>query len=88
MPTDPDRPEPGAGWFGAVVRGLGPGGAKLAVQLAALSARWAEAGRPGAHDLAMLVWPGRDPPGESLEGWLVLERPSVTIAAGWPVSSP
>jgi protein-L-isoaspartate(D-aspartate) O-methyltransferase len=88
MPANPDRPEPGAGWSAAVVRGLGPGGADLAIYLAALSTRWADLGRPGSHDLGMLVWPGREPPGELLEGLLVLERPSVTIAAGWPVSSP
>jgi len=88
MPTDPGSPEPNAGWAGAFVRGLGPGGPELAVNVAALSERWAELGRPGAQDLAMLVWPGSEQPGEPLEGWLVLERPSVTIAAGWQVSSP
>jgi protein-L-isoaspartate(D-aspartate) O-methyltransferase len=88
MPADPDRPEPGADWSGAVVRGLGPGGPDLAAQLAAGSARWADLGRPGSHDLGMLVWPSTEPPVEVLEGWMVLERPSVTIAAGWPVSSP
>jgi protein-L-isoaspartate(D-aspartate) O-methyltransferase len=92
MPADPARPEPGADWAGAVIRGLGPGGPELAAQLAALSVRWADLGRPGSHDLAMLVWPGG--PGhanvsaEPMDGWLILERPSVTIAAGWPVSSP
>jgi protein-L-isoaspartate(D-aspartate) O-methyltransferase len=88
MPADPEREEPDAGWPAAVVRGLGRGGADLAVYLAALSARWDDLGRPGSHDLGMLVWPGREPPGELLEGLLVLQRPSVTIAAGWPVSSP
>jgi protein-L-isoaspartate(D-aspartate) O-methyltransferase len=88
MPADPGRPDPGAGWSGAVVRGLGPGGPELAVYLAARGARWAESGRPGSHNLAVLVWPGSEPPGELLEGLMVLERPSVTIAAGWPVSSP
>lgn len=87
MPADPSRPEPEADWSGAVVRGLGPGGPDLAVQLAGLCAQWADLGRPGSHDLGMLVWPGGEPVGEPLEGWLVLERPSVTIAAGWPVSS-
>ncbi len=88
IPADLSRPEPGADWSGAVVRGLGPGGPDLAVHLAALCARWADLGRPGAQDLGMLVWPGSEPASESLEGWLVFERPSVTIAAGWPVSSP
>lgn len=88
MPADPDRPEPSADWSGAVVRGLGPGGPDLAVQLAALSARWADLGRPGSHDLGMLVWQSTELPAEVLEGWMVLERPSVSIAAGWPVSSP
>jgi protein-L-isoaspartate(D-aspartate) O-methyltransferase len=92
MPADPARPEPGAGWAGAIVRGIGPGGPDLAAQVAVLSARWADRGRPGSHDLAILVWPGQsrhaEPPSEAPEGWLVLERPSATIAAGWPVSSP
>jgi hypothetical protein len=92
MPADPARPEPGAGWAGAIVRGIGPGGPDLAAQVALLSARWADRGRPGSHDLAILVWPGQsrhtEPPSEAPEGWLVLERPSATIAAGWPVSSP
>jgi protein-L-isoaspartate(D-aspartate) O-methyltransferase len=88
MPADPDPREIGTEWSGAVVRGLGPGGPELAVQLAALSGRWADLGRPGSYDLGMLVWPSREPPVEVPEGWMVLERPSVTIAAGWPVSSP
>jgi protein-L-isoaspartate(D-aspartate) O-methyltransferase len=87
MPLDPEQPDPCSGWSGAFVRGLGPGGPDLAVRLAALSARWAELGRPGSHDLAMLVWPGNEPPAEVPESWLALERPSVTIAAGWQVSS-
>jgi protein-L-isoaspartate(D-aspartate) O-methyltransferase len=88
MPIDPGQPDPDASWSGPFVRGLGPGGPDLAVRLAALAARWAELGRPGSYDLAMLVWPGSEPPAEVLEGWLVLERPSVTISAGWQVSSP
>jgi protein-L-isoaspartate(D-aspartate) O-methyltransferase len=88
MPIDAGLPEAGAAWPGAFVRGLGPAGPDLAVRLAALSARWAELGRPGSHNLAMLVWLGSELPGEPPEGWLVFERPSVTIAAGWPVSSP
>jgi protein-L-isoaspartate(D-aspartate) O-methyltransferase len=88
MPTDPGPPDPGSGWPGAVVRGLGPGGADLAVELAELSASWADLGHPGSHNLEMLVWPSSQPPGEQPDGWLVLERPSVMIAAGWPVSSP
>jgi hypothetical protein len=88
MPIDPGQPEPGAGWSGAFVRGLGPSGPELAAYIAELSARWAELGRPGSHNLAMLVWPGSEPPGEPIDDWLLLERPSVTIAAGWQVSSP
>jgi protein-L-isoaspartate(D-aspartate) O-methyltransferase len=96
MPADPARPEPSEDWAGAVIRGLGPGGADLAAGLVELSARWADLGRPGSHDLTMLVRPGdgqRDSsgdelPGEPPEGWLVVERPSVTIVAGWPVSLP
>jgi protein-L-isoaspartate(D-aspartate) O-methyltransferase len=88
MSADPGLGEIGADWSGAVVRGLGPGGPGLAVQLAALSARWADLGRPGSNDLGMLVWPSTEPSVEVPEGWMVLERPSVTIGAGWPVSSP
>ena len=85
MPADPGQPEADAAWTGAVVRGFGPAGPDLAVYLAALSAHWDELGRPGSHNLAMLAWPGNEPPDEPLEGWLVLDRPSMTIAAGWPV---
>ena len=86
MPADPG-PESVGSSPAVVVRGLGPGGPALVGHLAALSADWAELGRPGSHDLAILVWPGRGPD-EVPAGLLVLERPSVTIAAGWPVSSP
>ena len=96
MPADPARPEPGEDWPGAVIRGLGPGGPDLAASLVELSARWAELGRPGSHGLTMLVRSGvaqdgslgGELPGEPPEGWLVIERPSVTITAGWPVSLP
>jgi protein-L-isoaspartate(D-aspartate) O-methyltransferase len=86
MPTDPGQSESGAGWPGAFVRGLGPGGPGIAIQLAEMSERWAELGRPGSQDLAMHVWPAGETPAEPPDGFLVLERPSVTIAAGWPVS--
>jgi protein-L-isoaspartate(D-aspartate) O-methyltransferase len=87
VPADPGPPEQGTGSPGAVIRGLGPGGPDLAVRLAALSAHWVQLGRPGSHDLVMRVCPG-GPPDEPPDGWLVVQRPSVSISAGWPVSSP
>lgn len=86
LPADP-APAGGPGG-NAAVRGLGPGGPALAVRLAALAGRWADAGRPGSRELEVLVWPPGHPPGRLLAGHLVIQRPSVMIAAGWPVSPP
>ena len=81
------RPELSEGWAAAIVRGLGPGGPELANRLAALSGRWARLGRPGSRELEVLVWPAGEEPVRLPPDRLVLRRPSVTIAAGWPVSS-
>jgi protein-L-isoaspartate(D-aspartate) O-methyltransferase len=80
-------PESGTGWTGATIRGLGPGGPELAARLAALTGRWAQLGRPGARELEVVVWPAGEEPSRVPADRLVLRRPSVTVAAGWPVSS-
>jgi protein-L-isoaspartate(D-aspartate) O-methyltransferase len=86
--------EPGAGPDGerggawtATVRGLGPRGPELAARLAALSGRWADLGRPGSRELEVLVWPAGEEPSRVPGNLLVFRRPSVTIAAGWPIRS-
>jgi protein-L-isoaspartate(D-aspartate) O-methyltransferase len=74
--------EPGlAGTVG--VRGYGPGGAALAEHLAARALWWDELGRPGAGDIRLAVSPA-GLPARASAGMLLLSRPSVTIAAGWP----
>jgi protein-L-isoaspartate(D-aspartate) O-methyltransferase len=78
------EPELGATWT-ATFRGLGPGGQELAARLAALSGRWAQLGRPGSRGLEVLVWPAGAEPSRVPGNLLVLRRPSVTIAAGWPL---
>ncbi|HXW86630.1 MAG TPA: methyltransferase, FxLD system [Streptosporangiaceae bacterium] len=76
------------GWSGAAAfRGLGPGGPELAGRLAALSRRWAQLGRPGSRELEVAVWRAGAAPGRPPADWLVVKRPSVTIAAGWPVAA-
>jgi protein-L-isoaspartate(D-aspartate) O-methyltransferase len=66
-----------------VVRGYGPGGEALAEQLAARALTWAELGRPGAADVRLSIWPpGAEMPAAA--GMIILERPSATIAVGWP----
>jgi protein-L-isoaspartate(D-aspartate) O-methyltransferase len=73
-------------WSAGVIRGLGPGGPDLAAWLAGLSEQWAELDRPRSQELEMLVWPARGEQVSPPDGGLVLRRPSVTIAVGWPVS--
>jgi protein-L-isoaspartate(D-aspartate) O-methyltransferase len=68
-----------------VVRGYGPGGAALAADLAGLAPVWAQRGRPGAAGLALTAWPAGDPP-PAATGELVLYRPHVRLAAGWPAA--
>jgi protein-L-isoaspartate(D-aspartate) O-methyltransferase len=78
--------EPGRIWT-AMVRGLGPGGPELAARLAALSGRWARLGRPRSTEMEVLVWPAGAVPSRVPAGRLLLRRPSITIAAGWPVGA-
>ena len=69
----------------AVVSGFGPGGAALADRLATQAAQWGRLGRPGARDLQLTVWhAGGEPRAQTAAERVVLRRPSVTIAAGWP----
>jgi protein-L-isoaspartate(D-aspartate) O-methyltransferase len=65
------------------VRGYGPGGQALAQHLAARAVWWHELGRPGAADLRLDVYPAgfeAEPPA----GMLLFDRPSASIAVGWP----
>jgi protein-L-isoaspartate(D-aspartate) O-methyltransferase len=89
--TDPGRlgiaallPGTGAGnAIEAGVRGYGPGGEALAEHLAARALWWHELGRPGAADLLLNVYPaGVD--AEPAAGMLMLDRPSASVAVGWP----
>jgi protein-L-isoaspartate(D-aspartate) O-methyltransferase len=67
----------------ARVRGYGPGGEVLAGYLAGRCLTWAELGRPRAEEVALRVWPRATAPAVP-PGTVVLERPSVRIAVGWP----
>lgn len=66
-----------------VVRGYGPGREQLAEHLADRTAIWAELGRPATADVALTVWPP-DAEISPTAGLLVVDRPSVRIAIGWP----
>jgi len=69
---------------GVIVRGYGPGGEALASYLADQARLWAEHGRPGASTVQLRVWqPGSGSP-PAVSGVTILDRPSVTIAVGWP----
>ncbi len=92
--TDPERLGiasllPGASAGHAVqlgVRGYGPGGEALAEHLAARALWWDELGRPRAADLQLSVYPaGVD--AEPGAGMLMLDRPSASVAVGWPDGS-
>jgi protein-L-isoaspartate(D-aspartate) O-methyltransferase len=76
-----DQGEPGQVPVG--VWGYGPGGPALARHLAARSLRWHELGRPGAGDISLAVYPPGAPVAIAA-GMITLNRPSATIAAGWP----
>jgi protein-L-isoaspartate(D-aspartate) O-methyltransferase len=78
----------GGGWPAAAVRGLGPGGRSLAARLAGLCDRWAQLGRPASSEIQVVVWQAGDAPSRPGPDWLVLRRPSVTIAAGWSRGTP
>jgi protein-L-isoaspartate(D-aspartate) O-methyltransferase len=88
LPTDASGDVVGAGsgdtWMGALLRGFGPGGPELTTRLAALAVRWADLGRPGSRALEVTVWPPGHAPIRPPSHRLVLERPSVTVAVGWP----
>jgi protein-L-isoaspartate(D-aspartate) O-methyltransferase len=80
-----------ASWLGGpepleeiVLRGYGRGGAALASHLAARALAWDSLGRPGTADLCLTACP----PGARLPvaaGQIVLSRPHIRLAAGWPV---
>lgn len=67
----------------ARVRGYGPGGEVLAGYLAGRCLTWAELGRPRADEVELRVWKRDEAPPEAA-GPVMLERPSVRIAVGWP----
>jgi protein-L-isoaspartate(D-aspartate) O-methyltransferase len=68
-----------------VVRGYGPAGEKLAVDLAERALTWAELGRPGAADVQLSVWPpGAEVAAEA--GMTIMDRPSGRMVIGWPAS--
>jgi protein-L-isoaspartate(D-aspartate) O-methyltransferase len=89
--TDPERLGiaallPGTGTGQAVevgMRGYGPGGEALAEHLAARALWWHELGRPGVSDLRLSVYPAGIE-AEPAAGMLMLDRPSASIAVGWP----
>lgn len=67
-----------------VLRGYGRGGRALAAHLAARVLAWDSLGRPGTADLCLTACP----PGSRLPvaaGQIVLSRPHIRLAAGWPV---
>lgn len=67
----------------ARVRGYGPGGEVLAGYLAGRCLTWAELGRPRADEVELRVWPRAAAPSVA-PGTVMLDRPSVRIAVGWP----
>ncbi len=77
---------PGTGAGHAVelgIRGYGPGGEALAEHLAARALWWHEIDRPGAADLQLNVYPA-GAGAEARAGMRMLNRPSATVAVGWP----
>jgi protein-L-isoaspartate(D-aspartate) O-methyltransferase len=68
-----------------MLRGYGPGGPALTGYLASQVAAWDRVGRPGGADLYLTVWPAGGqvpvPP-----GLILLRRPHVDVAAGWPAA--
>ena len=86
---------------GVTVRGYGRGGQVLAEYLADQARLWAEHGRPGADTMQLSVWQAggavpltMEPPttelpatGPQVTGMSILERPSATIAVGWPAQA-
>ena len=76
-------PGPGRSGAGVRVRGYGPGGEVLAGYLAGRALTWAELGRPRADEVELRVWPRAAAP-DPEPGAVMLDRPSVRIAVGWP----
>jgi len=68
-----------------VVRGYGTGGPELAAYLAGLAPAWTRQGRPGTASLRLTAWPAGTPP-RGADGQLVLGRPHIQLAAGWPAA--
>ena len=68
-----------------VVRGYGTGGPPLAADLAGLAPAWTRQGRPGAASLRLTARPPGTPPAGPA-GQLVLSRPHIQLAVGWPVA--
>jgi protein-L-isoaspartate(D-aspartate) O-methyltransferase len=92
--TDPDKigiatllPVTEPGLSEAVgVRGYGPGGPALAEHLAARALSWADLGRPGTADVQLNVFPAGGP-ARPAAGMVILDRPSGSIAVGWPAAA-
>jgi len=84
LAPEPASPLRADGWSGALLRGFGPGGPALTARLADSTARWADVGRPGSRAMQITVWPPGEMSNRPPCDWLVLERPSVTLAARWP----
>jgi protein-L-isoaspartate(D-aspartate) O-methyltransferase len=68
-----------------VLRGYGPAGPTLAGYLARQVSAWDKLDRPGTAGLALTVWPGESELTQS-EDQIVLRRPHVRLAAGWPTA--
>jgi protein-L-isoaspartate(D-aspartate) O-methyltransferase len=85
LPTTASRPglDPRAYPGEIVLRGYGPGGPALAGYLARQVSAWDQLGRPGTARLALTVWPA-DAELTAPEGQIILARPHVRLAAGWP----
>jgi protein-L-isoaspartate(D-aspartate) O-methyltransferase len=75
----------GAGEQGSLavaVHGYGTGGGSLASYLAERAGRWNELGRPGANRLKISAYQTGTAP-QTPAGTLIIQRPHVTLAAGW-----
>jgi protein-L-isoaspartate(D-aspartate) O-methyltransferase len=68
------------------VRGYGPGGPALAEHLAGRVLSWAHLGRPGTAGVQLHVFPVGGP-ARPAAGMVILDRPSASIAVGWPAAA-
>jgi protein-L-isoaspartate(D-aspartate) O-methyltransferase len=68
-----------------VVRGYGPAGPTLAGYLASQVSAWDQLDRPGTASLTLTVWPA-DAELTAPQDQMVLRRPHVRLAAGWPTA--